>query len=107
MRYVVVDSPAFYPYKAKRPAPLERLFAGSQQGDLRLCVPEVVVREVTRHYARAVGPVYRELRQAQHHAREVGVLPSDLNALASLPDKTDLISQYEQSLRHDIGRRKR
>jgi hypothetical protein len=106
MRYVVVDSTAFHPYKPKRPAPLERLFVGSHEGELRLCVPEVVVREVTRHYSRAVGPVYRELRQAQHHARKVGVLPSDLTALASLPDKTDLITQYEQSLRHDIGRRK-
>src|SRR3954454_1219162 len=102
MRHVVVDSTAFHPFRVRRPAALESLFAASTRREHRLCVPEVVVLEVTRHFGRGVNPAYNQFKKGLRAARDAGTLPPEFEVAFSRPAKADLVAAFEQQLRADV-----
>lgn len=102
MQTVVLDSTAFYPYTTQRTPQLERLFFAGQRGELRLCVPEVVVRETTRHFSRQINTAYRAFTDAYRAAKLAGTLPPELDLPFERPRKDEVVQAYDQSLRDDI-----
>jgi hypothetical protein len=100
---VVLDTTAFYPWEVQRPPALERLFLGGRRYELRLCVPEVVIRETTRHFSRRVNPAYNSFKDGYRAAKAAGTLPPELDIDFKRPPKADVVSAYERSLRNDIG----
>jgi hypothetical protein len=103
VQLVVVDTTAFYPWEVQRPPALERLFLGGRRYELCLCVPEVVIRETTRHFSRKINPAYNSFKDEYRAAKAAGTLPPELDIDFKRPPKADVVSAYERSLRNDIG----
>jgi len=105
MRFVVLDTTAFYPYSATRPPALERLFVGGSRYELRLRVPEVVIREVTRHFSRGASPAYNRFKDGFMAARQAGMLPPELSDVElKRPNKAEVVAAFERNLREAIRR---
>lgn len=99
---VVIDTNAFVADLGMR-GPLRVLLDATRQADITLVVPEVVMREVLKHFRIRY---LEEVRRYAGSARVLADLGVDPVARTELPDVEDALIAYEARLRtrlHDAG----
>jgi predicted nucleic acid-binding protein len=68
---IVVDTTTIWPDLLLKKAAWDQLLALCSRGQVRLCVPEVVILEASRHYRREVRKATRSLNQAISDLRDL------------------------------------
>lgn len=102
MSRIVLDTTAFHPWEWDLDPAVERLMRGGRDREVEVLVPEVVVREVVRHFERGAKRSSRELRAPWQKAAAFGALPPNAPSFAR-PDLARLVARYEQRLRQTIS----
>jgi len=75
MQIVVLDSTAIYPHPRLSDGYGRLLLTKADEGSVRLAIPEVVLRESARHYARKVLQAARDFRKASTALVDLGRMP--------------------------------
>lgn len=95
--HVIVDTTELYRTPLLDAAGWKELLARSRRGEVRLCVPEVVLREASRHYRERIGGDLMQAQKALAKLRDLGFAETpDLQATE--PQVTSLAEAYRPQL---------